>query len=138
MKFLSCTNHELEQTMKYLNLLLTISLSTLSSLAICEEIVIDTPMAATSLKFADRNASVFYTVDKDIYKVVVAFSTGTEDNEQLIRQSFQLADRQSYNLSIGGYGANEQASTINLKRKDDLILAEVITCESRDRMVNCI
>lgn len=95
-------------------------------------------MAATTLKIADRYASIFYTVDSDIYRVVIAFSTGTDDNAQLVRQSFQLADRQSYNLSIGGYGANEQATTINLKRKDDLILAEVVTCDSRDRMVNCI
>ncbi|MES9832376.1 MAG: hypothetical protein ABW139_09045 [Candidatus Thiodiazotropha sp. DIVDIV] len=124
--------------MKHLNLLLTITLLTFSSLATCEETVIDTPMAATTLKLADRYASIFYTVDSDIYRVVIAFSTGTDDNAQLVRQSFQLADRQSYNLSIGGYGANEQASTINLKRKDDLILAEVVTCDSRDRMVNCI
>ncbi|MES9940790.1 MAG: hypothetical protein ABW104_10555 [Candidatus Thiodiazotropha sp. 6PLUC2] len=124
--------------MKYLNLLLTITLSTLSSLALCEQTVIDTPMAATTLKLDDRYASVFYTADKDVFKVVVAFSTGSDDNEQLIRQSFQLADRQSYNLSIGGYGINEQASTINLKRKGGRIFAEIVSCKSRDKMVNCI
>jgi hypothetical protein len=124
--------------MKYLRILFVTVLGFNAPLAISQDIVIDTPMAATTLAFADRNASIFYTVNEDIYKVILAFSVGKEENEQLIRQSLQLAEGQSYRLSIGGYGIDEQASTISITRKDGHLLAGIVTCETKEQMANCL
>jgi hypothetical protein len=124
--------------MKYSCFLHAIALMTGSTLAIAEERVMDQPMIATTLRFADRYASAFYTVDKDHYKVVVAYAAGPKDDEQLIRQTIQLKDGQTYRLSIGGYGDNEQASTISMTRTNDRIMAEVVTCKSKESMENCI
>jgi hypothetical protein len=124
--------------MKYSCFLLAIALMTGSTLAIAEKSVMDQPMTAATLRFADRYASAFYTVDKDHYKVVVAYAAGSQDGEQLIRQTIQLKDGQSFRLSIGGYGDNEQASKISLTRTNGRILADVVTCESKESMANCI
>jgi hypothetical protein len=124
--------------MKYLQTLLAVFFFFSAPLAVAKDIEVDTPMAATTLQLADRHASLFFTVDKTFYKVVFAFSTGMGENEQLIRQTIQLADGQTYQLSIGGYGINEQASTISMTRKDDRILTHVVTCKSKEEMTNCI
>jgi high-affinity nickel permease len=124
--------------MKYLQTLFVTMLFFSVPFAVSDEIVIDTPMAATTLAFAERHASIFYTVNEDNFKVILAFPVGAVENEQLVRQSLQLADGQSYQLSIGGYGINEQASTISITRKDDHILAGVVTCETKEQMANCI
>ncbi|MES9992149.1 MAG: hypothetical protein ABW098_09360 [Candidatus Thiodiazotropha sp.] len=124
--------------MNYLRALLAVTLYFSTPLAISEEVLIDTPMAATTVQFADRYASIFYMEGDESYKVILAFSTGEEENEQLVRQSLYLVDGQSYQLSIGGYGINEQASTISLTRQQDHILANVVTCESKQEMVKCI
>jgi hypothetical protein len=124
--------------MKYLCFLLAIALMTGSSMAIAEQSVLDQPMTATTLRFADSYASAFFTVDKDNYNVVVAYAAGPKDSEQLIRQTIQLKDGQTYRLSIGGYGDNEQASTISMTRTNDRIMADVVTCKSKESMENCI
>jgi hypothetical protein len=118
--------------------LIAAALSTGTALATAEETIIDQPMTATSLRFADRYASVFYTVDSERYNLVVAIAAGAQDNAQLIRQTIQLKDGQSYRLSIGGYGNNEQATTIRMTRRDKRIVANVITCPSKADMANCI
>jgi opacity protein-like surface antigen len=116
--------------MKSVCFLLAFAATIGTSLAIAEETVMDQPMAATTLRFADSYASAFYTVDKAHYKVVLAFAAGSQDDKQLIRQTIQLEDGQTYRLSIGGYGNNEQASTISITRNNGQILADVVTCES--------
>ncbi|MES9945842.1 MAG: hypothetical protein ABW080_12865 [Candidatus Thiodiazotropha sp.] len=124
--------------MKYLRTLLAVTLLFTTPLANSDDVVIDTPMAATTVHFADRYASIFYMQDEESYKVILAFPTGKGKHEQLVRQSLYLADGQSYQLSIGGYGINEQASTISITRRDDHILADIVTCESRQNMAKCI
>ncbi|MES9972590.1 MAG: hypothetical protein ABW092_21350 [Candidatus Thiodiazotropha sp.] len=124
--------------MNYLRALLAVTLYFSTPLAISEEVLIDTPMAATTVQFADRYASIFYMEGDQSYKVILAFSTGQEESEQLVRQSLYLVDGQSYQLSIGGYGLNEKASTISLTRQQDHILANVVTCESKQEMAKCI
>jgi hypothetical protein len=127
-----------EINMKYLGFLFAVSSLFCTPLAISDDVVIDTPMTATTLPFADRYASIFYIESEDLYKVVFAFSAGKGENEQLIRQSVQLAEGQSYKVSIGGYGANEQAFTISIRRQNDSILAATVTCETKQEMANCI
>ncbi|MEW8034916.1 MAG: hypothetical protein AB2608_08615 [Candidatus Thiodiazotropha sp.] len=124
--------------MKYLQLLLAVTLYLATLLAISDEIVIDTPMTATTVQFADRYASIFYMEGEESYKVILAFPTGEAKNEQLIRQSLYLADGQSFQLSIGGYGINQEATTISITRQDDHILAGIVTCEGKQEMANCI
>lgn len=124
--------------MKYLRTLLAVTFFFNASLAVSDDVVIDTPMAATTLYLTDRQASIFYLEGEESYKVVLAFSTGQGEHEQLIRQSLQLQDGQSHRVSIGGYGLNEQASTISITRKHDKIVAAIVTCETRETMANCI
>jgi hypothetical protein len=124
--------------MKYLYLLRAIALTTVAPLAMAEETVMDTPNASVTLPFADSYASTFYTVDNDIFRVVIAFATASEENEKLIRQIVQLKDGQSYRLSIGGYGNETQATTITMTRKNARILVDVASCQSAVEMASCI
>jgi hypothetical protein len=123
--------------MKYLAFLLSILIFSNASSVMADAIVMDKPKIASTLPFADRYASAFYIVDRDYFNVVIAFAAGVEGSEQLIRQRIQLADGQTYRLSIGGYGDNEQATTISMTRKKDVILADVMRCESRETMAKC-
>jgi hypothetical protein len=108
-----------------------------TALASAEDIVLERPNAALSLPIADHYASVFYTVKNEMFNVVVAFALGSDD-EHLVRQTIQLVDGQIFKLSIGGYGRNEQATTIRLTRNKDVIFAHVVSCDSRDEISNCI
>jgi hypothetical protein len=123
--------------MKYFCFPLAVALMSGSSMAIADEHVMDQPMTATTLRFADRYISAFYTVDKDDYNIVIAYAAGSQEGEQLIRQTVQLKDGQSYRLSFGGYGGNEQASTISMTRTKDRILASVVTCDTKEQMARC-
>lgn len=123
--------------MKYLAFLLSFLFFADTSSVMADAIVMDQPKVANTLPFADRYASAFYIVDRDFFNVVIAFATGVEGSEQLIRQRIQLADGQTYRLSIGGYGDNEQATTISMTRKKEVILADVMRCESRETMAKC-
>ncbi len=124
--------------MKYLPFLLTAVLTLSTFQAMAEITLMDTPNASTSLRFGDRYASTFYTVDGDHFNVIVAFTAGPDENAQLVRQVFQLKDGQSYRISIGGYGADQQATTIKMKREKEHVLADVVSCESRAKNANCI
>jgi hypothetical protein len=123
--------------MKYLVFLLSILIFSNASSVMADAIVMDKPKIAITLPFDDRYASAFYIVDGDYFNVVIAFAAGVAGSEQLIRQRIQLADGQTYRLSIGGYGDNEQAITISMTRKKDVILADVMRCESRETMAKC-
>jgi len=119
--------------------LLTLAvLTAVSSSAAAEQVVMDTPLIATTLPFSDRYASAFYTVDREHFNLVVAFSIGQDEAAQLIRQTIQLDEGQTYRLSIGGYATHQQATTLRLTRQNDRILAEVTICESRARVANCL
>ncbi|MEJ2453353.1 MAG: hypothetical protein P8103_04245 [Candidatus Thiodiazotropha sp.] len=125
--------------MKYPWLLLaTILVACSSPCVIAEEVVMSQPLAATTLRYSDHYASAFYTVDKGLFNVVLAFTTGMEGDQQLIRQRFQLEEGQTYRLSIGGYAGNRGSTSISMTRKHNRILAEITTCESGQGMPNCI
>ena len=124
--------------MKHFRLPLALILTLGAPLAVADETVIDQPMTATTLRFPDRTVSAFYTVEHAHFNVVVAIAAGAPAHEQLIRQTFQLDEGQSYRLSIGGYGSEERATTLRMTRQHDRILANVTTCESKQQMANCI
>jgi len=124
--------------MKHFRLPLALILTLGAPLAVADETVIDQPMTATTLHFPDRTVSAFYTVEHAHFNVVVAIAAGAPAHEQLIRQTFQLDEGQSYRLSIGGYGSEERATTLRMTRQHDRILANVTTCESKQQMANCI
>ncbi len=119
-------------------LLLVAAIATGSSPATAEEVVMDTPLIATTLAFSDRYASAFYTVDHEHFNLVLAFSIGEDEEAQLIRQTIQLDEGQTYRLSIGGYAAHQRASTLLLTRRHGRILAQVTRCDSRSSIANCI
>ncbi|MEJ2619183.1 MAG: hypothetical protein P8163_02730 [Candidatus Thiodiazotropha sp.] len=102
------------------------------------EFVMSAPNAAVTLPIEGSKGSSFYTVDGDRFNVIVAFTVGPEDNEQLVRQVIQLMDGQTYRVSIGGFALDTKATTISLTRKDQAILAKIVSCESRETMANCL
>ena len=115
-----------------------------SLLALCPqfvnalEIEINTPNTAVTLPMEGRKGSAFYTVENDRFNVVVAFTVGSDEKEQLIRQVIQLTDGQTYRVSIGGFGSNLKATTISLARKNMAILASVVSCDTKETMSNCL
>ncbi len=123
--------------MKYPWLLFaTILVAGSSPAVIAEEVVMSQPLAATTLRYSGHYASAFYTVDKGLFNVVLAFAAGPEGAQQLIRQRFQLQEGQTYRLSIGGYAGNRGSTTISMTRQHNRILAQITTCESGQP--NCI
>jgi hypothetical protein len=124
--------------LKYLYLVITSLLALCPLIVKAVELEMSTPNAAVSLPLEGRKGSTFYTVDGDRFNVVVAFTVGSGENEQLIRQVVQLIDGQTYRVSIGGFGADTKATTIRLKRKDKVVRAKIITCANRETIANCI
>jgi hypothetical protein len=102
------------------------------------EFVMSTPNAAVTLPIEGSKGSSFYVVDGERFNVIVAFTVGSEDKEQLVRQVIQLMDGQTYQVSIGGFGLDTKATTVRLTRKDQAILAKVVSCESRETISNCL
>lgn len=86
----------------------------------------------------DGKGSAFYSVDGDRYNVVVAFTVGSEETEKLVRQVVQMTDGQTYRVSIGGFGDDQQATTIKLMRKNGIIQALVVSCASRETISDCL
>jgi len=124
--------------MKTSRILLAVALAAVSPHAVAETLVMDKPLIANTLPFSDRYASVFYTVDEAHFNLVVAISVGEGEQAQLIRQTIQLIDGQTYHLSIGGYAGHQQATTLRLTRRNERILAEVASCESRAQIADCL
>ncbi len=113
--------------MKFMHILLAAVMSAGAPLAMAEETVLDTPLAGSTLLFADRFASAFYTVNEECYEVVVTFATGQEGSERPIQQTIQLEDGQTYRVSIGGFGENQLTTTLSMTRNNNQILADVTT-----------
>ena len=123
--------------MKYLKTVSAAIFALASSVSVAEEIILDTPNSATTLPVKNRYASAFFTVNQGHFNVVVALSMGTGVNDQLIRQVIQLADGQSYQLSIGGYAGHEVTTRIEMSREKDFIVADIQSCEPGEDSVNC-
>lgn len=117
-------------------LLLAAVMSVGAPLAMAEETVMDTPLAGSTLLFADRFVSAFYTVNEESYEVVVTFATGLEGSEQPIQQTIQLEDGQTYRVSIGGFGGTKPSSTLSMTRKNNRILADVTTAGAEAGLAN--
>lgn len=88
--------------------------------------VMDTPMAGTTMYLTQRQISTYYTVDGDHYSVVVVFPTGSDSNPQPVKQTIQLSEGQTFNISIGGYGNDRTTSTLKMTRNNSQIIAEVL------------
>ncbi|MEW8323307.1 MAG: hypothetical protein AB2606_11740 [Candidatus Thiodiazotropha taylori] len=124
--------------MKYLISVIT-SLLALSPLFVnAAELEISQPNTAVTLPMENGKGSAFYSVDGDRYNVVVAFTVGSEEKEKLVRQVVQMTDGQTYRVSIGGFGNDQQATTIKLMRKKRIIQAHVVSCAGRETISNCL
>jgi hypothetical protein len=124
--------------MKHLAHFLAVLLMLASFKTLADITLMENPNTSITLRFGERYASTFYTVDGDHFNVVVAFSIGEGRRAQLIRQVFQLTDGQIHQISIGGYGDDEAAVTIKMRRVMERIQAEVITCHSKSEIKDCI
>lgn len=128
----------LRSKLKYLISVIT-SLLALSPLFVnAAELEISRPNTAVTLPMENGKGSAFYSVDGDRYNVVVAFTVGSEEKEKLVRQVVQMTDGQTYRVSIGGFGDDQQATTIKLMRKNGIIQALVVSCASRETISDCL
>jgi hypothetical protein len=81
------------------------------------------PLHGATMWFADRYASVYYTVDKDTFEVVTTIVQGMDP----LRTRARLRDGETNTISIGGYGHDAPLTTLNLSRVGDELKLRVDT-----------
>jgi hypothetical protein len=73
------------------------------------------PLHGAALWFADRFASVYYTVDNDNFEVVTTIVEGVAGGDPM-QTRVQLSDGETNTVSIGGPGHDVPLTTLNLTR----------------------
>jgi hypothetical protein len=76
------------------------------------------PLHGTTLWFADRHASVYYTVDPGAFEVVTTIIEGPSGSNPM-QTRMRLGDGETNTLSIGGYGHDARLTTLHLTRAGD-------------------
>ena len=85
------------------------------------------PMAGATMFFADRYATAYYTVDKSNFRTVVTIAPGPGGNGNPVQLVNALADGETAEYSVGGYGDNAIKVTLKLVRQGDTVTADVKT-----------
>jgi hypothetical protein len=76
------------------------------------------PLDGATLWFADRFASVYYTVEADTFEVVTTI-VERSGRRRPLQTRLRLGDGETKTLSIGGYGPDAPLATLNLTRAGD-------------------
>lgn len=85
------------------------------------------PLAGSTMFFADRYATAYYTVDKANFRTVVTIAPGPDGQGNPMQLVNSLADGQSAEYSVGGYGENAVKVKLELTRNGDTVTANVTT-----------
>lgn len=85
------------------------------------------PLAGSTMFFADRYATAYYTVDKSNFRTVVTIAPGPGGNGNPVQLVNSLADGETAEYSVGGYGNNAIKVTLKLVRQGDTVTADVQT-----------
>ncbi|MCB1505255.1 MAG: hypothetical protein KDJ47_09780 [Hyphomicrobiaceae bacterium] len=85
------------------------------------------PMAGSTMFFADRYATAYYTVDKSNFRTVVTVAPGPDGNGNPMQFVNELSEGESAEYSVGGYGPNAIKVKLLLQRNGDVVNATVVT-----------
>lgn len=96
-----------------------------------EQIHLTKPQAGSTMFFADRYATAYYTVDKSSFRTVVTIAPGLDGKGNPVQLVNSLADGETAEYSVGGYGKNQIKVTLKLTRQGDTVTAKVDTESAR-------
>jgi hypothetical protein len=82
---------------------------------------------AKTTALADCYANVYYTVAEGTYQVVTTVAPDAEHGGRPMRFVSRLADGESQEISIGGYGEKATLSILTISRMGDQVSLEVHT-----------
>ena len=74
---------------------------------------------------ADWYANIYYTVIEGTYQVVITLAPGPQEGGRPMRVVHGLADGESQEISIGGFGKNTLLATLKVSRASDQIFFNV-------------
>jgi predicted Zn-dependent protease len=86
-----------------------------------------TPGQAKTTALADWYANIYYTVMEETSEVVITIAPGPDQAGRPMRVVSRLADGQSQEISIGGYGENTMLTTLTVTRMADRLSFDVDT-----------
>jgi hypothetical protein len=76
---------------------------------------------AKTTALADWYANIYYTATEEAYEVVVTMAPGPDEGGRPMRFVSGLADGESKEISIGGYGDNAILTILTVSRTSDLV-----------------
>jgi hypothetical protein len=85
------------------------------------------PLAGSTMFFADRYATAYYSLDKANFRTVVTIAPGPNGKGNPVQLVNSLADGESAKYSVGGYGKNSIKVTLKLTRQGETVTADVST-----------
>lgn len=85
------------------------------------------PLAGSTMFFADRYATAYYSIDKANFRTVVTIAPGPNGKGNPVQLVNSLADGESAEYSVGGYGKNSIKVTLKLTRQGETVTANVST-----------
>lgn len=85
------------------------------------------PMAGSTMFFADRYATAYYTVDKTSFTTVVTVAPGPDGKGNPMQFVNALSDGEAAEYSVGGYGDNAIQVKLRLQRTGDTVKAVATT-----------
>lgn len=80
---------------------------------------------AKTTALADCYANIYYTEVAGIYEVVITVAPGPDEGGGPMRFVGRLADGQSQEISIGGFGENTRLTILKVSRANDQVSFEV-------------
>jgi hypothetical protein len=82
---------------------------------------------AKTTALADGYANMYYTVMEGTHRVVITVAQGPEEGGRPMRFVSGLADGESQEISIGGFGKNTRLTTLTVSRASDQVSFNVDT-----------
>ena len=82
---------------------------------------------AKTTALADWYANIYYTVVEGTYQVVITLAPGPQEGGRPMRVVHGLADGESQEISIGGFGKNTLLATLKVSRASDQVFFNVDT-----------
>ncbi len=101
--------------------------TTASSNAGTAKLVLNKPMAGSTMFFADRYATAYYLIDKSNFKTVVTVAPGRNGEGNPMQFVNSLSDGESAEYSVGGYGSDAIKVKLMLHRDGNTVKADVST-----------
>jgi hypothetical protein len=85
------------------------------------------PGQAKTMALADSHANLYYTVNDGSYEVVITVAPGADGGGHPMRFVSRLAESETQEVSIGGYGMNTLLTTLRVRRTGDHVFYDIAT-----------